>query len=409
VISAATASPAGFTSTTTTAAPSRANKRAAARPIPEAAPVITTALARNTPDLSVVGKQVIVRWRTSSRAIMKHVLISVLFCSLGFAQWETITVPAKASFRGLSVVNEKIVWASGAQGTVIRTADRGENWVVMQVPGAERLDFRGVRAFDGRTALVMSSGPAENGQARVYRTGDGGAHWDLVLEEKVPGVFFDAIAFWDQLHGILLSDPVDGRFALWLTEDGGVTWTRIPPGALPAALAREGAFAASNSALAVEGDSNVWFATGGAGVARVFRSLDQGRTWSVAETPMHPANTSTGIFSLAFRDAANGIAVGGDYAKPSESPVPNILMTNDGGRAWHDGGVSDPPGLYFSSAAFIPGSTVVWAVGSRGANRNENGKWTNAGLQNFNAVAFLNAKTGWAVGPEGTVARWGAK
>lgn len=371
--------------------------------------MITAALARNTPDLSVVGKQKIVRCWALFHLNMKQALIWALFCTFALAQWEPVAVSTKASLRGLSVFNEQIVWASGTQGTVIQTADGGKTWAVMHVPGAEKLDFRGIRAFDGSTALLMSSGPAENGQARVYRTGDGGAHWDLVLEEKVPGVFFDAVAFWDQRRGILLSDPVDGRFALWRTGDGGVTWTRIPPTALPPALEREGAFAASNSALVVEGNSNVWFATGGASVARVFRSGDRGETWAVAETPMHPANTSTGIFSLAFRDAVNGIAVGGDYAKPSESPVPNILMTSDGGRTWHDGGVSDPPGLYFSSAAFIPGGPVVWAVGSRGANRNENGKWTSAGSQNFNAVAFLNAKTGWAVGPERTVARWGAK
>jgi len=341
--------------------------------------------------------------------MIKHVLIWILLSLLAVAEWSPVAVPTKASFRGLSVVSERIVWVSGTQGSVLRTTDGGKTWTVTQVAGAEKLDFRGIRAFDAETALVMSSGPAEEGLARVYRTRDGGEHWNLVLQENTPGVFFDVIAFWDHRHGILLSDPVDGRFVLWQTEDSGATWSHIAPDALPVALAREGAFAASNSALVVEGRSNVWFATGGASVARVFRSNDRGKTWAVSETPIHPANASSGIFSLAFRDAANGIAVGGDYEKAAESPAGNILVTSDGGATWRDGGRSDPPGLYFSSLTFVPGSTAIWAVGSRGSNHEENGAWKKGGSENFNAVAFLNKHAGWAVGPEGVVARWSGK
>src|SRR5262249_30613636 len=161
------------------------------------------------------------------------------------------------------------------------------------------------------TAVIMSSGNAEDAQARIYRTGDGGESWKLVYEQKTRGVFFDAIAFWDRQHGIVVSDPVDGHFALFTTDDGGASWSDVPSAGMPPALPKEGAFAASNSCLTVEGESNVWFVTGGASVARVFRSTDRGKTWKVAETAMHPANASTGLFSVAFRDARNGVAVGG--------------------------------------------------------------------------------------------------
>ena len=114
------------------------------------------------------------------------------------------------------------------------------------------------------------------------------------------GVIYHAHArFWDRKHGIVLSDPLEGKFVLFTTDDGGLTWKQVPPAALPAALPNEGAFAASNSCLVVQGKSNVWFATGGTKVARVFTSNDRGKTWRVTETPMHPANASSGIFSLA--------------------------------------------------------------------------------------------------------------
>src|SRR5262249_211141 len=213
------------------------------------------------------------------------------------AQWERVNVSPSASLRGRRVVTQNVVWASGSDGTIRRTGDGGRNWSVITVPGAEKLDFRGIRAFDEKTAVIISSGPAEKGQARIYRTIDGGATWKQVYEDKRAGVFFDAVAFWDQEHGIVLSDPVDGRFAFFTTNDGGPSWTQAPPSALPPALPKEGAFAASNSCLTVYGDKYVWFATGGATVARVFRSTDRGKTWEVAETPMHPENASSGIFS----------------------------------------------------------------------------------------------------------------
>src|SRR5262249_60023537 len=156
------------------------------------------------------------------------------------AQWERVNVSPSASLRGRRVVTQNVVWASGSDGTIRRTGDGGRNWSVLTVPGAEKLDFRGIRAFDEKTAIIISSGPAEKGQAQIYRTLDSGKTWKRVFEEKRAGVFFDAIAFWDRKHGIVLSDPVEGKFALFTTEDGGATWKQITPAALPPALQNEG-------------------------------------------------------------------------------------------------------------------------------------------------------------------------
>ena len=323
--------------------------------------------------------------------------------------WQPISVPTTASLRGLSVVDNNLVWASGTNGTVIRTTDSGKTWTTLSVPQAEKLDFRGLHAFDASIAVIMSSGPAEQGQARVYRTTDAGKNWNRVLEEKTKGAFFDAVAFWDAQHGILVGDPVDGYFMLYTTGDGGLTWQRVPPEKLPPAMEKEGAFAASNSCLAVQGDSDVWFATGGASVARVFRSMDRGQSWAAVETPLHPTNASTGIFSLAFRDAKHGIAVGGDYAHPTASPAPNILTTDDGGKTWQPAAPSEPPGLFFSGLARTsPTSDAsIWAVGSNGVNfMTPDGKWHKKSDVNFNAIAVSSSGVGWAVGPEGAVERW---
>jgi photosystem II stability/assembly factor-like uncharacterized protein len=352
----------------------------------------------------------------------------LLFATSAFAQWEKIPVPTTASLRGLSVVSEKVIWASGTGGTVIRTVDAGKNWLVLTVPGAGSLDFRGVRAFDEQNAVIISSGPAEKGQAHIYRTSDGGNSWQQVLEEKRAGIFFDAVAFWDRKHGIVLSDPVDGKFALFTSDDGGATWKQIPAAAVPAAMPNEGAFAASNSCLTVQGTGNVWFATGGANVARVFRSSDRGKTWEASETPMHPANASSGIFALAFKDPRNGVAVGGDYQKPESSDLPNVLFTADGGQSWQIGSGTQPPGMYLSSVVGAPGVGVHipgWqsfiAVGTKGMvnlvgqiskedlNKMFEGFKPKVSEEELNSVAIApdshknSVENVWAVGPKGIV------
>lgn len=336
----------------------------------------------------------------------------LLLAGSAAGQWVKVNVPTTASLRGLSVVNGNIVWASGTEGTVIRTTDGGKHWSVITVPGAEQLDFRGIRAFDGKTAVIISSGPAEKGQARIYRTTDGGATWKQVFEEKRAGIFFDAVAFWDRKHGIVLSDPVDGRFALFTTDNSGATWKQVPPSALPPALPKEGAFAASNSCLEVDNRKSVWFATGGAAVARVFRSANRGKRWSVAETPMHPRNASSGIFSLAFEDAKFGVGAGGDYANPGNSELPNLLITSDGGKTWSIGKPKNHPGFYLSSIAILPHPLerrvgYIMAAGTTGlyiTSLADDEPWKRTSVENLNAVVATKDGT-WGIGAKGVVLR----
>lgn len=328
-------------------------------------------------------------------------LFFLLLVSLTAAaqNWDKLNVPTTESFRGLGVVSESVVWASGTAGTVIRTIDGGKNWSVIKVPGARQLDFRGIQAFDANTAVIISSGPAEKGQAHIYRTSDGGKSWAHVYEQKTAGIFFDAVAFWDHKHGIVLSDPVEGHFVLFTTDDGGSSWKQVRPASLPATLPNEGAFAASNSCLTVHGKNDVWFATGGAAVARVFRSTDRGKTWAAAETPMHPKNASSGIFSLSFRNGKDGIAVGGDYQHPESSDLPNVMRTADGGLTWQPAALTNPAGIYFSSVARV--NHPILAAGIKGLWIYSH-DWKLASPENLNTVASEHNIV-WAVGAKGVV------
>src|SRR5215469_15995138 len=280
------------------------------------------------------------------------------------------------SLRGVSAVSRRVAWASGTHGTYLRTVDGGEVWTPAQVPDANSLDFRAVVAFSADEAFLMSSGPGD--RSRIYHTLDGGQHWNLQFTNTNPKGFFDAMAFWDPKHGIVVGDPVPDeagklKFALLMTDDGQ-TWHAISPAQLPDAVEGEGAFAASNTCIAIvprwgqlpsavqsgearpaaaatsadSPDPNIWLATGGK-VARVFHSADRGHTWQVFDTPILHGPDSAGIFSIAFRDPQHGVIAGGDYKRPRDDG-PNLASTNDGGQTWT---LSDiRPQAYFSAIAY---------------------------------------------------------
>ncbi len=313
------------------------------------------------------------------------------------AQWTVQSSGTDASLRGISGVSRELAWASGAKGTVLRTIDGGKTWTRLSVPGAEALDFRDIEAFDGSTALMMSAGPGEASQ--IYRTTDGGQHWRLLYRNRDAQGFFDAIAFRDRRNGLLVGDPVDGRLVVMRTTDGGKRWHRV--GAVPMAEEGEGAFAASGTCLIVRG-RHAWIGTGGVRGARVYRSEDSGRTWTVSSAPMRHDEPGSGVFSIAFVDDLHGIAVGGDYKKPSERKG-NVAVTSDGGRTW-----TTPRGSpygYRSAVIARPGLAISTGVTGTDISRDAGESWTSAVGRGYHALSFAGAKTVFAVGDKGAIGR----
>jgi len=255
------------------------------------------------------------------------------------------------SLRGVSAVSRQVAWAGGTHGTYLRTTDAGQTWISGEVPGAEKLDFRGVIAFSANEAFLMSAGPGE--LSRIYHTSDAGVHWDLQLLNANPKGFFDSIVFWDRTHGLVLGDPVADaaghlKFEILQTEDGR-NWTVTSTTGMPPAIDGEGAFAASNTCVAiVPGVNDVWFATGGK-AARVFHSADRGKNWSVVDSPIAHGADSQGIFSIAFHDSTHGVIAGGDYKKPNDDGD-NLAFTIDGGKTWTLSKLR--PLAYFSAVAY---------------------------------------------------------
>lgn len=316
--------------------------------------------------------------------------------------WRSQVSGTDVQLRGISAVSDRVAWASGAKGTVLRTINGGDTWVKVNVLGAEALDFRDIEAFDADTAFVLSIGPGE--QSRIYKTIDGGKTWRLQFTNKDPKAFYDCFAFWDRKHGIALSDSVEGKFPLLMTSDGS-TWTSLEPKQMPVALPTEGAFAASGTCIATYGKNDVWFGTGGP-AARVFHSSDRGVNWTVTETPIIHGAASQGIFSLAFSSQKDGVAVGGDYKEPEKSEN-TAAYTHDGGKTWTLA-AGRPSGYRSGAAVAWPSDPYFFAVGTTGIDRGSlHGKyWGHLAESGCNAISFTSSSAGWAVGPNGKILRF---
>ena len=299
----------------------------------------------------------------------------------------SFTVDDVGDLRALAISQEAGIWIGGTNGAIASLPDVGSSWRLHKPAGDSDLDFRALCIVEGKTVCAMSAGVSQ-----VYRTEDGGENWSQVLLPAEKGIFFNAMKFWDSSNGIILCDPIGDHFAFYVTADGGRTWSRLIHQSMPFAMDQEAAFAASNSCLTVGGSQHVWFCTGRGACARVFYSADRGQTWDVSVIQgMCVQSPSAGLFSIAFQDESNGVAVGGDYKAPTDFPGANVFSTSDGGRTWN---VVPPESLspsirgrYLSSAAYGCDGQVFVIDGS----------------QEFNSIV-LSGKQGCAVGPNQRVA-----
>jgi photosystem II stability/assembly factor-like uncharacterized protein len=315
--------------------------------------------------------------------------------------WTTQTSGVTARLRGVSAVSERVAWASGSGSTVLRTTDGGATWQKLTVT-TDALDFRDIDAIDEQTAYVLSIGPGI--ASRVYKTTDGGTTWALQFKNDDPKAFLDAMSFWDAQHGIVFGDSIDGKFDILITNDGGRRWSRLDSKALPAALPNEGAFAASGTNIALFGKNHAWIGTGAGTKARVLRTADQGRTWQVMDTPL-AAGSSTGIFSIAFRDAKHGVVAGGDYTKESEA-TNNLAFTTDGGTTWN---LARGLTGFRSVVAYVPGRPLTLvAVGPSGGDYSTDDglTWKPMAGAAFDTFSFVPGKAvGWAAGAKGSLGK----
>jgi photosystem II stability/assembly factor-like uncharacterized protein len=308
---------------------------------------------------------------------MRYALILVVLfaATTANAQWEIQTAPTTADLRGIDNVGKGIVWASGSDGTVLRTTDDGAHWQLCPTPpGAEKLDFRGIQAFDEKTAIVMSTGKGP--LSRLYKTTDACQSWKLLFTNPDPEGSWAAFTvdekYWDKEKPglIILGNPISGQFVMWWSENGENDWKRWQT--RPSTVG-EVVFAASNTGLANDSDDGIrFFGTGGPQGARLFTECEPCTTRQfekdgifVQPMSMFAKGRSVGIFSIAFkyqRAVLHVVAVGGDSLKPNEH---GDAAYSDWIH-WH--AAATPPHGFRSAVAYDAATKTWITVGPNGTD-----------------------------------------
>jgi hypothetical protein len=232
-------------------------------------------------------------------------IVLLCFCKMIMAQKiEVLSTGTKTSIRGLSVVNDDIFWVSGSNGTVGLSTNGGKEIKWMKVKGFDSTDFRDIEAFSSTEAIIMGiSDPAY-----ILKTNDAGATWKVVYENKIKGMFLDAMEFWNQQSGIVIGDPINGKFFFTRTFDAGNTWTDLPTTKLPTAATGEACFASSGTNIRILDRDEAVFISGGT-KSRIFLKNIQ------ADLPIIQGQESTGANSIAVNKKKEMIIVGGDFNK----------------------------------------------------------------------------------------------
>lgn len=343
------------------------------------------------------------------RFFLSAVLLTI-FSSLSAQQprLQLLESGKKISIRGLSVVSDQVIWASGSSGSVARSTNGGKTFNWIQVPGYEKNDFRDIEAFDEKTALIM--GITE--PAVILKTVDGGQSWKKVFEDSTKGAFFDAMDFQidDQKDtiGVVIGDPINGKIFYALSFDFGKTWetnSNNDTNLIPSVTDGEAFFASSGTNISFVKTKDLSppiYAVSGGKASHLWDMY----YWNKYPLPIMQGGNSTGANSLAISpDQTKGMVVGGDFTKDSIRQN-NAVMISFTGSVKMSIPQTSPHG-YRSCVIYLSKNQLL-TCGTSGIDMSNDGgnNWTLISTDSYHVCQ--KAKKGTAVflaGSKGKIAK----
>lgn len=301
---------------------------------------------------------------------------------------KVLTSGTKTSLRGLSVVNDQVIWVSGSNGTVGRSSNGGKDWKWMVVKGFDSVDFRDIEGFDAATAVIMGTGSP----AHILKTNDGGESWKVVYENKGRAMFLDAMEFWNERAGIVIGDPINGRFFVARSFDGGNSWMEIPEDKRPIADSGEACFAASGTNVRALDNDEAIFISGGLSSNVFIRDQK-------IKLPLLQGKETTGANSIAVwdryhkRGGSRLVVVGGDFNQRNSDSL-NCAYSTDRGKTWKLS--KTPPHGYRSCVEYLD-KKILLACGLTGVDYTSDNAHTWKQISNEGFHVCRIAKLGTAV------------
>lgn len=341
--------------------------------------------------------------QTYQPAMIKKFPLLLLVCFapllLLSQQIQLLNSGSTASLRGLSVVSDQVIWASGSAGSVGRSLDGGATWQWNTVKGFEKREFRDIAAFDANTAVIIAIAEP----AQILKTSDGGQTWKIVFTDSTKGMFLDAMDFYDRKNGVVVGDPVNNKFFVAKTTDGGNTWQPIPPVMMSKTVEGEsGCFAASGTNIVYFKNRDYLFVSGG----MESRLHDDAGS---SQLPIIQGKETTGANSIAVlkrKVKVNNcfIIVGGDFNDDKDT-TRNCFFTEDGGTTWQRPSI--PPNGYRSCVMYITKKTLL-TCGTSGVDfsSDRGHTWTAVTKDGFHVCAKARkGKVVYLAGARGKMAK----
>jgi hypothetical protein len=250
--------------------------------------------------------------------------------------WNEVNSGVSVSLRCVSNIDATIAWSCGDSGTVIRTTDGGYNWENESIIGIPT-DVTLVNIFGIDINHALTAGYSGT-NTFVYYTNSGGIIWEQVFTQS--NGFIDGIWMVSPQQGLMVGDPVGGRWSLWKTTNGGMNWDSTD-----LYLPQSGSEAGWNNSLWA--DSNqIWFGTNN---NRIYYSSNYGSNWEVQSTG---GEQNSCMVTFRLPDKHYGLTGGN-----------TLLLSSNGGLNWQN--IAAPGTDIFNGAAFTNAyMSIGWYVRS---------------------------------------------
>ncbi|WP_298223904.1 T9SS type A sorting domain-containing protein [Flavobacterium sp.] len=269
----------------------------------------------------------------------------LLFCCLTttflqaqdfWVEYSTSQPLANTGISSISIVDDNVTWLNMACGTTgctpirrySRTIDSGITWATGTIDlgaDSEHLRITNISGVSAEVAYAAAYPDAAGVLGGVWKTADGGSSW----AREASAVFSDPashpglVHFWNDNDGIVMGNPTNGYFEIYVTTNNGNLWTRVPSSTALIPINPEESLFTNNFTVT---DNMLWAMTT---FGRILRSADKGMNWTVSQSPITDFSVEPNALitvDLAFTDPNNGLLQTSDL---------RLFRSSDGGATWN--------------------------------------------------------------------------
>ncbi|MBI5402845.1 MAG: T9SS type A sorting domain-containing protein [Ignavibacteriae bacterium] len=316
-----------------------------------------------------------------------HLLFLMLLVSINlFSQsWTEQFSGITTGLQSISAVDDNIAWACGASGKVIKTTNKGVNWINVSGNVPTVLTLLNIYAKDENIALVTGVSVQ---YTVIYHTSNGGLNW---TEANVHVGLGDFLWMTSSTDAYFIGDVTSGNWDLLKSTNGGLNWSVWS--VLPE---NNGVGSDANGPCFV--GQQVWF--GVSGGSKLMYSSNMGTNWVTQTTPIG----ATGC--ICFVSPTKGMAAG-------TSNHPGLILTTNSGTNWVV--VTNPYSGYNIAGICYMNSAWFIANGFQSPcgisiSSNDGATWTTSYTSPVSLSCMSKSRSGstiWAVGANGGISRYG--